>query len=515
MDPLEPFGRQEKCWCGSGRTYRMCHHRWAVPQSAPGAPVPSDSEGGIFLSPTVKLAESAIAGMMPGGAPIYLDKGERTVRPVQVSEFERYAAGLELDDDTLRPRELGLLRAELVGQLMRLPDDDEPISETVGEGVARAAILGYQTALSLTNASPGVTVLWNEDLAPSLFLARTLLLADYVLTPDRLFEALAKRPTNRALRAVALADREYVPLYSAGRAIPVPSGVAVAAASAAVGEMVRGDLANERLFDFVRRQLVVEGPTAREVLFVNARDDLVRAPHMWMYGHIQPPRVSDSAGDGAEVPFETRMLQPYDATFDYRPWIDQVTRAATGTYLQRTAKRLSTASLLGAEYVAASPFDARVMRARANSAQFGTSTAAVWAGVPVFENLNSKDLASILNNEEAVEDLRAQMRLAMRGALDLQNQADALSHVSAEIEHASHALERRVRRDRIFAAALPAVFGAAGVVVGAAGGIAGIAAGTLGVMAGLAPYLGTRANDRSEAPFLYVMARKRERRNRR
>ncbi|UXA15825.1 SEC-C domain-containing protein (plasmid) [Mycobacterium sp. SMC-8] len=67
MDPLAPLGRNEMCWCGSGVKYKRCHgnHR---PGSQPGAPLPPDLEGSVFLSPTVNMAGDAIT-VPEGGAP--------------------------------------------------------------------------------------------------------------------------------------------------------------------------------------------------------------------------------------------------------------------------------------------------------------------------------------------------------------------------------------------------------------------------------------------------------------
>jgi hypothetical protein len=45
MNPLEKFGPNEPCWCGSGRKYKVCHgnHR---PASQPGEAVPPDTADG-------------------------------------------------------------------------------------------------------------------------------------------------------------------------------------------------------------------------------------------------------------------------------------------------------------------------------------------------------------------------------------------------------------------------------------------------------------------------------------
>ncbi len=102
VDPLAPFGRQEPCWCGSGKTYRLCHKRWATPpQSQPGDPTPPDPpEDAIFLSPRVSLARGALSNAMPAGTPITMPAAPS--EPPAVSPELRRARHRDVPDGRAR-----------------------------------------------------------------------------------------------------------------------------------------------------------------------------------------------------------------------------------------------------------------------------------------------------------------------------------------------------------------------------------------------------------------------------
>lgn len=503
MDPLAPLGRQEQCWCGSQKTYRVCHKRWTRPQSQVGAPIPPDRDDVVFLSPKTSLARALIPNLMPpGGAPITMPSEEIAARPTAIAGLEWAIAHSRAEEDSLGPKELGELRSNLLYELSRLPDNDQALGNSKSEAIASASLLAWQTAGSLALAAPRPSLLWNEELDPTAFIRRTILLADHVLCPDKLLEVINDRPTNRRVRERAIAELAHDPLIRSGRVIAVPSGAALALGVEHSPSAVVEDLKNARLIDFVRSQLVIEGPTAREALFVNAKDDLEHAPYMWFYAHIL---AGGPADNGA---FRSRLLGAYDPTHDYGAWVDLVTRQAIASYIQRSAERVTVADLFGAEYVASSLFEARLLRFRRPYASFGPASASLWADIPSLSRLDSADLVQILGQDDAVEDLRARVRLAMSTAPSLAGQVDALRHLASEIEHSSSRLERTMSTDRAYAAIAPSILSVAGLVVGSAAGPLGLAGAALGGVAGILPYVASRQNNRREAAYLFVMARR-------
>lgn len=502
MDPLAPFDRQDPCWCGSGKIYRLCHKRFASPRHPPGAPVGSDDDKFISLSPDVRLARAAIPSMVPAGAPLTLPPNGPTPRPLNETAFDRAVATSTSDVDPATAQELGRARIALLRELAALPDTALPLQDNFFAAIASFAVDAWKTSTALRQSTPRRTILWNEELAVNKLIGRTLLLADHVLYPDSLLNALSSEPTARGMRALANEELEYQHLLRAGHVLPVPDGVAQFIGGASIQQATDGALANERLVEFVRSQLVVEGPTAREVLFINAIDDIDTGSSMWFYGHFDPP-----SGDEADRSVGVRMLQQYDPAHDYSAWIRQETNRALATYLQRTERRLAVADVLGAEYVAASPFEARMLQRRGIH-EPSLANATLWADIPELANLGAKDLARMLSAEEAVEDLRARVRIAMEAAPNFGAQISSIRAVAADIEQASRLLEKRMATSRSLAFAAPAIAGGLGLVVGAAGGVAGFLGAALGLASAISPAIGDRLNQRREAAFLFTMPKR-------
>jgi hypothetical protein len=123
-------------------------------------------------------------------------------------------------------------------------------------------------------------------------------------------------------------------------------------------------------------------------------------------------------------------------------------------------------------------------------------------------------LARAATEDETVEDLRRQVRRAVRASMDLGEQAEALSIVADELAHAGQKLERTIRRGRRRQVIAPAALGLGTIALGAAGGVPGLAAGALGTAASLLPYLATRGNRRQDAAYLFFMAQRRSARGR-
>ena len=503
MDPLAPMGRNEGCWCWSGRKYKHCHgnHR---PGSQRGAPVPADPEGGTYISPTSVLAHDALS-VPDGGAPLTMPTDRPTAKPVEYTNWdEELVSVAKTADPPMGLADLGRLRVEVMRQIAASPADESEPSDDVKQGLFYLAAESLRTISALAGTSPKPSILWNEELDPAVFLGRTLLLADHVAMPDAAFEALLRRGSSRSLSHAASKQLAVAELIEVGLVIPVPIGVAMAVNGAAAASLTDLDLKDPSLVSWVGDQLILEGPTAREALFVRAADDLsMVADKFWLHGHIDASSLKD---DGT---FTTKMLQAYDPTYDYGPWIKQVSDSAVGYYVQRTNERIVTADVYGAEYVSASMFEARLIARNKRGRDPGPAQAAVWADVPQLPGLAGRELVKVIQNEDAVEDLRRQVRASLVTARTPGERTDALTALAHELEGASHRLERTARSDRAWQAAVPAGLGVASLVLGAiSGGLLPVAAGALGVAGGIAPYLGARINARREAAYLFVTARR-------
>lgn len=506
MDLLEERGRNDPCWCMSGKKYKHCHgdHR---PASVPGAPIPPDTDDGFYLSPTVILDHEAL--LKPQGpTPLVVPTGEPTSKPIEITAWERdLAIAVPGDETPMTVELLGALRVEVLDRLAKLPDTDARLDDRVVTAVVELASQTLRTLAELAGREPKPTLLWNEELDPSAFMARTLLLADHIVMADRLFDTVVREGTSADLRRHARELLQHKELISTGIVLPVPRGVAMAHESTSTLELTDRDLQDPMLVNWVRQQLIIEGPTAREALFVKAIDDLADAPDMlWLHGHaVDKKHHADPQLVGAQ------LLRKYDAAYDYGPWIRQVTDSAVGSLVQRTNERIATADSFGTDYVVASLFEARLLNHRGRL-ENQPPQAAMWADIPRLSSLDSPDLAKILKNERAVEDLRTQVRASMVTARTPSAAADAVTQLTHDLEAASRRLEKDMASQRFWQATTPGALLTAGLVIGAfGGGVPAIAVGALGALANLTPYLGGRLDKRRDAAYLFVAARKRQR----
>lgn len=504
-DLLAPYGRNEPCWCGSKRKYKVCHGVQRPPSGA-GAPLPPDLDGAMFLSPSTSVAMDALMESMPEGVPLTMPAAGPEPKSISYTNWDaELARGLGGADEALSVEALGGLRIEVLRRLAGLPPSDDAPPDDIVEAVFRLTAETVRTVARLAQQTPRPAMLWNQELDVAPFLCRTLLLADHVLYPDRLFQALRGNPTLRRLKEDAASQLANAELLASGIAIPVPGGVAMAAQGPAVQKLTAADLDVPMLVAWVRSQLIVEGPTAREALFVRAADDLAHeAANFWLHGHIDRSSLDIQTGR-----FNTMMLQPYDPEFDYEPWISQVKDSAVGAFVQRTNERLIAADVFGAEYVSASLFEARLLRTRDRSAQIGHAQAALWADIPELITLRSPDLAKLLKNEDAVEDLRRQVRASLKVARTDGDNIDAITELTHQLEAASHKIQKAAVTDLGWQAVIPGgLSGATMVVGGITGGLAGVGVSAIGAIAALAPYLSTRLNRRRDAAYLFVAARR-------
>lgn len=460
------------------------------------------------MSPTANMATDAIT-IPEGGAPFRIVETELTARAVEYTNWDAHLIEVAASAGrVLSPSDLGQLRVEVLSRLASLSIDDSEPSHEIKHGILLLAAQSIRTVSALAQTTPKPSMLWNQELDPAKFLARTLLLADHVVMPDPVFKTLLGGPRNRSLRRAAENELKLSELLSAGLVIPVPIGTAMALSGAASIKITNDDLADAALVSWIRDQLILEGPTAREALFVRAKDDLSkRADKFWLYSHIDPDSLS--ADDGR---FTTRMLQPYDPGHDYTPWIRQVSDSAISFYVQRTAKRLVTADVYGSDYVSASMFEARLLNRRGRSAGNTSAQAAMWADVPQLPSLSAPDLAKVIQNEEAVDDIRRLVRASLVTARTPSEQADALTALAHQLDATSHRLEKSSISNRWWQMAAPGGLGVGSLVIcSVSGGLPAALGATLGVLAGVAPYLGARANARHEAAHLFVTARRKAR----
>ncbi len=497
-DLLAPHERNERCWCSSGLKYKYCHgnHR---PPSPPGAPLPPDEVGSKYLSPSMSIVTTALTGMLSEGFPITMPAHGPEPKPIAYTNWDQNLAATASDDqDVMSVGQLGGLRVEVLRQLASLPDSEGEAASSIVEAVYQLTAASVRSVAQLARQTPRPVILWNQELDVAQFLGRTLLLADYVLFTDDVFDALIRGATNRSLRDAAIDQLKNAELLAAGIAIPVPPGVAMAAQGQAVLDMTAVNLQNRTLVDWVQDQLILEGPTAREALVVRAIDDLAHeAANFWLHARVMPGTFDDEAGS-----VQTGMLLSYDPSHDYGPWIRQVKNSAVSALVQRTNERIVAADVFGSEYVSASLFEARLLRNRVSGGRIGAAQAALWADIPELTSLTSPDLSKLLKNESAVADLRRQVHAALVTARTDRGNVDAITELTHQLEAASHNVHKAATTNLLWSAVVP---GASVAIGGFAGGLLGAGAGALGA---LAPALGSRLNQRREAAYLFVTARR-------
>lgn len=492
MDPLASFGRNDQCWCGEPSKYKACHGRH-YPPSTPGQPIGHpDDEDLIWLSPTTSMARDALR-QSSAGVPFVVPIGRPQARPIYVDPAVQALLGAPRLTTQPLPV-LGKHRFEVF-------DHTQHDRDALTEGAAGIAVAVAQalTALSL-QPDHRPTILWNDEVDADRLLGQTLLFADHVCVPDRVFAALIDGRDDEADHDAIAEQRRLRPLIEAGVIVPVPEALGIAAQVDAANAITQRDLQRRDLTDWIRRQLIVEGPTAREAMFIAAIDDLGER-QMWFYARHA---TFDEDPDGSSS-VAIRFPGIYDPAHDYEPWKQQNLDKAVGWYVQRANERLITGEVFTADYLTTSPFQARLL-ARKGALPDQPIHAAVWADIPILPRADPATLARAAAEEEAVEDLRQKVRNALRGARDLGTGADALTALGEDLAHASRQLQRTIRDARRWKVIAPAIAGLGAIALGAAGGLAAIAAGTLGAASGLVPYFADRADRRRNAAYLFYAA---------
>ncbi|WP_181549298.1 SEC-C domain-containing protein [Micromonospora noduli] len=492
MDPLKDFRRNDPCWCGALRKYKTCHG-WQRPPSAPGQPiVHPDDEDRVWLSPITSMARDALR-QPSAGVPLVLPLGRPESRPVDIDAAVQVL--LDAPRFTTQPLPvLGKHRFEVF-------DHTAHDRDALADGVADIAVAVSQ-ALAELSLQPDrrPTILWNDEVDADRFVGQTLLFADHVCVPDRVFAALIADLDDDAVRDAIAEQRRLRPLIEAGIVVPVPEALGIAARAGAVDEMTQRDLRRRDLTDWVRSQLIVEGPTAREAMFISAIDDF-DSQQMWL---LSRRAVLNEQSDG-RVAFTAGLLGAYDPAHDYEPWKQQNLDKAVGEYLRHANERLIAGRVFAADYLTTSPFRARLL-ARKGALPDQPIHSAIWADIPILPGADPATLARAAAEEEAVEDLRQKVRNALRGARDLGTGADALTGLGDELAYASRKLQHAVRTERRWKVIAPGLAGLGAIALGAAGGTAAIVGGVLSAVGGLLPNLADRAARRREAAYLFYLA---------
>lgn len=497
MDHLVKFERNKPCWCGLPRKYKACHGRH-YPASSPGQPIgrPDDKDR-IWLSPTISMLRDGLSSPSEGVA-IVPGIGKPQVRPIAIDPAIRALLAV--------PRRSPQSLSALGKHRFEVFDHTERDRDALTHGAAEIAVAVAQALTDINlQPDPRPTTLWNDEVDADRLLGQTLLFADHVCVPDRVFAALIDDLDDDMVHDAIAEQRRLRPLIEAGIVVPVPEALGIAAQVDAANADTQRDLERRELTDWIRSQLIVEGPTAREAMFITAIDDL-GGPHHWFYSR---DTVFGEDHEGRTI-FRSRILGTYDPGHDYEPWKQQNLDKAVGLHLQRANERLMTGKVFSADYLTTSPFQARLL-AKKGALPDLPIQAAVWADIPVLPMADPATLARAAAEEEAVEDLRQKVRSALRGARDPGTGADALTGLGEELAHASRQLQRTVRTERRWKVVVPTVLSLGSIALGGAGSLTAIAIGALGAANTLAPYFADRAGRRRQAAYLFYVANRRRR----
>lgn len=513
MDDLGGFGRNDTCWCGSGRKYKACHG--IGPRSTPGAPIlEQDDESGIWIAPHTKLAKEALGDLLGqmSGAPIYAPSDAPKQRPVEITRFSAEMAAAEPLQPSLPLAEIGKQRFDVLEQLGllgaanikrrlgSLSDDDFDALVHATFSTAKATL---DRLIEQVGSDDPPAVIWSEAARVGDVAGQTLLWADHYLIADPLAEALLHDPTRERAHRLepALARLNKLrPLIEAGVLALVPQEVARLVTAEAAMAVTETDLKNPELVSWLVGEMLVEGPTAREVVFVSPRDHDAAGGAMYFHGHINP----EPAEDGT---FTTIHLGAYDPDFDYSAWIAQTRRQTAAAYLQELNLKVATAGGLSAQYLATTPFEGRLLRRKGEA--LSEPSALVHAAVPELLGGDPATLARVAQEDEAVEALRRSVRRAFRRAREDADRLAAAEDVVEELQEQAELLKASIRTNRIWKVGASGAIGVGSLAVGAAaGGLGALASGGLGLLASAAASLPDLAVPKGQAAYAIYLADK-------
>jgi hypothetical protein len=512
VEALAPFERNEPCWCGSGLNYKRCHG--LDRRSRPGDPVPPETEDGFWLAPHTKMARTALDRALPeGGAPILVHGNRPTQRPLWVPpRAEDLATSTSMGSlDSLevagqRRFELladyGLDQASTVdAQLAALPDSavDDLSNELLN--LAREVVV-LVSHVQRRDAS----LLWVDASSIPSIVGETMLWADHYAIEDGLLDQILQQRTRpEDLGNQIRRQLELRPLIEIGVVVPVPVDVATTLVRERIWQTTEVDLSNTALLRWLRTQVLLEGPTAREVIFASAKDD-GDPSQPYFYG-----RVTGAEDNGH---FTTKSLGHFDADFDYGPWIETVHKQFAGRVVQQLNTDLAIGEMSGGSYLTKYPFRARLLRQKGIAAGLASSIAEV--DVPWFPEADVATLARIAKEDEAVADLRAALARATRRVSDGQDRKNNIQDLVDDLAHdASTALDRRLRRNRLWGAVIPVAALGGTVALGATAGPVGLGGALLAAVASLTPLYSTTQDAHAQAAYTFWLARRRSQRQQR
>lgn len=464
IDPLREFRERDLCWCGSQKFYAACHQIRNL--SAPGQPLPADPEDGFYVAPSVVVSRDAFVGNA-GPAVLTNHFPAPQLIPARHGLSARVLQSGPIDPDgAYSHAEIGALRYAVLdsnglhdpnrvegGQLdQRLEACVDDLLDGM-EQIARLTLSRLSYDHQRIDARRPV-VLHHDRGDVSALVGQTLLWADHYTTADPLAAmSFRGRPaTLEVLRECVVSLLRLRPLVEAGIVVPVAVDLATATLDAAIDELVRADLDDPNLFSWIEKQVIVEGPTAREAAFVHVIDDEVDFDGLYMLGKTRPESVRSTEPGGPQL--GNKLFGTYDPEDDYEPWLRTVRRQAAVALAQNLGRDFAIADSFGSNLITKSPFRARALRRRKQEltaqATRPNMAGSVWAHVPWLPGADPQLLVRIAADTERVEDLRAQTEHALRGIedSDLGSQARAVSELSKDLSAAGDNLGRELRRSK-------------------------------------------------------------------
>lgn len=449
IDPLGEFQRNEICWCGSDRKYKQCHGAVRA-RSLPGEAVPADEEDYIWITPRLKLARNALKlANLSGGVPVFQPWSQPHARPVMPPDVVMQVLTSSTDVISAPIMALGKLRFEVYASLGTLNSTEvADLGESEIDEFKEAAmdlslsVVNSLQAARLSGSPP--SIIFNNDIDVTALLGHTLLWAHHVIIPDKLFDcAIHDRSADLVKEALSEHFR-LRPLIEQGAVVPVLQVLVEKIAESEIISETAKDLKSTNLVEWALSRLVLEGPTAREVLLGTMRDDLSEWPIVRLYS-----RIEDGANEArATGIFSGRMLERYDSCYDYGPWIGQVKNDAVSAYVQEVNSGLVVADLFGGSYVTRSPFRARLLKLKGDDA--GPAQAALWTSVPLLGTVDPIVLAKAAAEDDAVDALRKKIGRAVRSCTSLRHKTVAIAGLAEDLDEESRILERKLRKSKIW-----------------------------------------------------------------
>lgn len=490
--------------------------------SPPGAPTPPATDDVIFISPNTSVSRDAFT--VSGPVAITVQHPTPQAPPVTVDEATAALAAAPSAQPIPHPG-IGSLRFALLdthgitdSAAIRAGQHDHALQQLIPDiasGALELARVTLDRLVADSSQAARPVVLYSDQGDIRKVVGQTLLWAERYLTADRLAAMAAAGRDDLASYRGLLADLlDLRPLVEAGIVIPVFTDLAAAFIGTGIDQMTAVDLARPDYVAWAERQVMLEGPTAREAAFVHVVDDYRHDDLIYLHG-VEDPANADQA-TGGTLPSRGSLLGHYEPGFDYRPWLATVRRQAVAQLTKSLDADLAVSTAYGADLFTSSPFRARALRhlrGTPSSASTHDISGAAWADVPWLPNAPASVLMQIASSEPRVEELRRATATALRAVEsgDVAGGARAVTEVAADLKAAASRLRRDLLRSRSLDLALPT-----GVATGSV-----LVAGTLSpqlllsaILAGAAtaiPGVRSQLASRKTAAYAFWMARPRKR----